>query len=108
MEFNKWRIWRQKVMRPEETIEKKFVEECSKIEVKAIKLEVQGDKGWPDRLCLLPNGITVFVEFKRPGGGEVSQHQKKKLNWLHTSKFRVLVADSWEQPLKYIEDIIYE
>jgi hypothetical protein len=30
------------------------------------KLQGQGNKGYPDRLFILPNGKTAFIEFKRP------------------------------------------
>lgn len=33
----------------------------------AIVVKVQGTRGWPDRAVVLPNGRTLFVEFKRPG-----------------------------------------
>lgn len=31
------------------------------------KLRIAGERGWPDRLFLLPGGCPLFVEFKRPG-----------------------------------------
>ena len=34
----------------------------------AVLLKIQSTAGWPDRLCLLPNGRHFFVEFKKPGG----------------------------------------
>lgn len=27
-----------------------------------------GDDGWPDRLCILPRGLSIWVELKRPDG----------------------------------------
>lgn len=32
-----------------------------------IKLAVRGEAGWPDRVLVLPPGVAVFVELKRPG-----------------------------------------
>lgn len=34
----------------------------------ALKLEVKGRRGWPDRIALLPVGVTFYVELKAPGG----------------------------------------
>ena len=34
--------------------------------VHSIKLNLQGNRGWPDRMFLLP-GKPVFIEFKRRG-----------------------------------------
>lgn len=28
-------------------------------------LKIRGEKGWPDRIILLPNGVVIFCEFKR-------------------------------------------
>ena len=33
-----------------------------------LKLNLQGSRGWPDRLLVLPNGRVVWIEFKRHGG----------------------------------------
>ena len=33
-------------------------------------------RGFPDRLVLLPSGVTVWVETKRPKGGRVSVVQR--------------------------------
>lgn len=95
-------------MRPEETIEKKFVEECKKIGVLAYKLEIEGMKGAPDRMCLLPNGKAIFVEFKRPNGGSIAEHQKRFLQKLVSFGFDAFVADSWEYPLLHIKGEMYE
>jgi hypothetical protein len=32
-----------------------------------IKFTPLGDKGWPDRIAVLPNGKTVWIEMKRRG-----------------------------------------
>lgn len=33
----------------------------------ALDVKIQGTRGWPDRLVVMPNGRAMFVEFKRPG-----------------------------------------
>lgn len=41
-----------------------------------IKLHPFGVVGIPDRLVLLPGGVVVFCEVKKPKGGVVSRMQK--------------------------------
>lgn len=51
----------------------KRVEELGGI---AVKMNIQGRVGWPDRLVVLHGGRTLYVELKRPKGGRVSATQK--------------------------------
>ena len=41
----------------------------------AEKVTVLGRRGFFDRLIVLPGGMVVFVECKRPRGGSFSAHQ---------------------------------
>jgi|TARA_Y100000310_G_C20558410_1_gene751739 hypothetical protein len=43
----------------------------------ALKLEVKGRRGWPDRLAILPNGEVDFVELKTERGGLSAAQQKR-------------------------------
>ena len=52
----------------ERAIEAAFMRGMKKLGVEALKLNLQGNRGWPDRLVLLP-GRALFIEFKRPGEG---------------------------------------
>lgn len=52
-------------------------------------------RGFPDRICLAPGGVIVFVEVKRPG--EVARAiQLKVHSQLRALGFRVEVLDSYE------------
>lgn len=40
----------------------------AELSVRSLKLNVQGDTGWPDRMYLIPGGRPLFIEFKATGG----------------------------------------
>jgi hypothetical protein len=54
-------------MRLERDIEAQFLKYLGGF-VLPLKLNLQGNRGWPDRLIILPNGRVCWVELKRPGG----------------------------------------
>lgn len=56
----------------------------------AMKWVCPGWSGVPDRIVLLPGGKIIFVELKRPKGGEVRKLQE----WWHT-KLRSLGFTVW-------------
>lgn len=52
---------------------------CDEVERRGgftIKLSPKGYKGIPDRLVLLPGGVIIFIELKRPRGGVFARLQK--------------------------------
>lgn len=51
----------------ESTIEKRFASEVNKHGGKALKFVSPGNRGVPDRIAILPDGRTVYVELKAPG-----------------------------------------
>ena len=48
---------------------------------RCLKLNAEWSQGVPDRLCILPEGQTWFIETKRPKGGKLSRMQ---LRWKET------------------------
>jgi hypothetical protein len=48
-------------------LERRLVSEVERIGGKAPKWVSPGNRGVPDRLVLLPNGRTIYVEMKSPG-----------------------------------------
>ena len=51
----------------EKVLERKLVEKIKKLGGHAYKFVSPNQRGVPDRLCVLPHGITVFVELKTTG-----------------------------------------
>lgn len=53
----------------ERDVEKAFVAGLKKRGLRSIKLNAIGQRGWHDRLVMLPGGRPIFMELKRPGAG---------------------------------------
>ena len=86
----------------ESVVERRFVSLLHKLGVEAVKLNVRGYAGMPDRLVLLPGGRAVFVELKRPGEKprllQAYVHRK-----LRNLGFEVLVVDDAIDAIATIE-----
>lgn len=59
-----------------------------------IKLNPFGYAGIPDRLVLLPGGIAVFFELKRPVGGKYEPLQLRWHSKLRQLGFKVFVCNT--------------
>lgn len=55
----------------------------------------QGTRGFPDRTIIGPTGHIVFVEFKRPGSGVLSELQKYTMMQLQDRCCHVFVVDDF-------------
>ena len=64
-----------------------------------------GWAGVPDRIILLPRGRVVFVELKRPKGGELSSRQKWWARKLSALGFRYWTIWSWND-LDEFEEVV--
>ena len=71
----------------EKLIEKNLCKEVKKIGGMAIKLLCNQFSGLPDRMCLFPNGIVVFVEVKTTG------QKPRRLQTIVHEKIRALGFD---------------
>lgn len=87
----------------EKIIERKLVEKCKSCGAMCIKLLTYQFIGLPDRMCLFPNGVVVFVELKSTGEKprKIQLNVHKKLKNLG---FRVEVIDSIDQIDSLIND----
>ena len=62
-------------------------------------------RGWPDRVVLLPAGVLVWVETKRPVGGRVSGAQRVAHEDLRRLGQDVRVICTREQVDEFIEEM---
>lgn len=60
-------------------------------QVKGFTIKVRFMRGWPDRIVLLPGGVLVFVELKRPVGGKFEPLQERIHHKLRSLGFTVYV-----------------
>ena len=85
----------------ESKIERDFVRLLTTYSILSIKLRLTGERGWPDRLVLIPGGHPVFIEFKRPGQALRSlQLHRHKI--LRTLGYDVKIFDDAIKALKYV------
>lgn len=80
----------------EKVLEKKLREKAKALGGWAIKIPALHVSGIPDRLCLLPGGVIIFVELKTTGQKptKLQIHMHEKLKRLG---FDVEVVDSSEK-----------
>ena len=60
----------------EREVEKYLADEVKKLGGKCFKFIPDYARGMPDRLVVLPKGVSFWVETKRPVGGKISAAQK--------------------------------
>jgi hypothetical protein len=49
----------------ETEIEQDVVDDAALLGIPSLKLNLRGNRGWPDRIFLIPGGRPLFIEFKR-------------------------------------------
>ena len=86
----------------EDRIEKAFCAWCRSQGFKALKLSLNGRRGFPDRTILLGNGKIVCVELKAPGG-QASAHQSNWLTTLRKYGIPCLLTDSLDDAKLFVE-----
>jgi hypothetical protein len=59
----------------EDSVEEILVRRVRALGGRCEKMSMQGRRGFPDRLVILPGGRIYLVETKRPVGGRLSPHQ---------------------------------
>lgn len=88
----------------ESAIEKYLTDEIKKVGGIAYKFTSPTRRNVPDRLCVLPKGLTVFVECKAPGK-KPSPGQEREMKRFTDKHHLVFVVDCKESVDKLMEII---
>lgn len=67
----------------ESDIERDFAKHCALRGCLCLKLQVDGQRGFPDRTVILPDGAVVFVELKTESGYASVHQEQWLLDLLH-------------------------
>ena len=88
----------------ESDIENLARDEAEKLGWASIKLNLRGNKGWPD-VMFLKDGVVVFIEFKQPGESP-DILQQRKLAKLKELGFIADWSDSVKFALRMLENAL--
>lgn len=91
----------------ESTLERRLVREVKAIGGLALKWTSPGNRGVPDRIVILPNGQTIYVEMKAPGK-PLQPLQEKWARTLRGMGHRVYKLDSDEDIDRFIQEVSRE
>ncbi|MBU5677892.1 VRR-NUC domain-containing protein [Alkaliphilus sp. MSJ-5] len=89
----------------ESRIEKELVNRVKAIGGLAWKFVSPGTSGVPDRIVILPDGQTIYVELKRPGA-KPEPLQLKRHKELRNRGHKVFVIDSLEGVKSFIQEVM--
>lgn len=81
----------------ESEVERYLREQVEKLGGKCVKFVPDFSRGFPDRVVILPCGVLLWVETKRPVGGEVDPYQNFQHVLLRRLGQRVEVVWSKEE-----------
>jgi hypothetical protein len=90
----------------ESKIEQDFVDYAESLGCRALKLRIDGQRGFPDRTVLTPVGV-LFLEFKRPGGRTHVQ-QRGWIFRLHEMGFVADIVDNYSDAVDLLHHFIAE
>jgi hypothetical protein len=89
----------------ESVLERRLVREVERIGGRAPKWVSPGNRGVPDRLVILPGGLTVFVEMKAPGK-PLEPLQERWAKILRGLGQKVYKIDSQEDIDRFIAEVM--
>jgi len=89
----------------ESPIERRFAEYARSKGCKVVKMVDPSDPDAPDRAIMMPNGFTVYMEFKRLGK-RLREGQDRYLSWLVDNGHRAAWTDNFEDAKNWLERIL--
>ena len=90
----------------EKTLEARLVREIEARGGMALKYTSQFHRGIPDRICLLPGGLSIFVELKSTGKKptKLQQHAMEQLDRMGHPNVVVDSTKKLEEVLKILDE----
>lgn len=88
----------------EKDIEKRVCQWVEKEGGIALKIKLDSQRGFPDRLIILPD-MVLFVELKKPKTGKKSPHQSTWLDVLVGLDQHAFVCTSLSFLMRYVEGV---
>jgi len=85
----------------EHWVEQRVVDFARKKGMLPLKLQLQNDTGWPDRMFLF-NGRVAFIEFKRPGES-LRRNQPARVAALRSLGFNVGVINNVKDGIAFLQ-----
>ena len=79
--------------------ERRFAEYVASYGDEAVKLNIHGRIGYPDRLIIMDEGVHFFIEFKRVGG-KTRKAQDYVIAVLKRKRHGVYVCETFEEAVK--------
>ena len=83
--------------------EAEFVKLCKALPVKLRKLNGLGNRSWPDRMVLGPNGFVMFVEMKRKKIGKLSAGQEELFKDMGALGHHVFIFDDGHEAAAWVK-----
>ena len=90
----------------ETQIERRFVRRAKALGCMVLKLNVKGQRDWPDLLVLVPFGPKLLIEFKRPGE-DLRETQETLHDELGAIGHRPHTFDNFDDAYKFLCDILH-
>lgn len=87
----------------EKDVERRLVAQLKKLGILHVKMTPVAQRGWPDRLLILPNNQVLWIELKAPGREDnLSANQVQVQAKLQALGHLVLTSSSVEECLEFI------
>lgn len=88
----------------ENPIEKRVVKDgMYLLGLRSIKLKLQYDAGWPDRLWLIPGGRPLWMEFKVPGEPRTALQAQRHADLVKWG-YDVVTVDDYDDAMRILRE----
>jgi hypothetical protein len=90
----------------EAQVSTKLLRKLSVLGIKSVKMNPTSQRGFPDRLLILPNGRVRWIELKAPGREKnLSAHQESQIAQLRALGHHVLVSSNADECIEWLRGL---